>query len=135
VILRVPWRVCNFLGIWVTAVSWRGILLHAVVWLVGWLLDVIQYGIRYRHWIRLHICKELETRLRAGRPGFGFRQGGGIYYLRRRVWDGCGVHLSRSSYSSFGAGGVVLAARLRLVPGLGVRGAVPPLPASSWRVV
>jgi hypothetical protein len=31
--------------------------------------------------------------------------------------------------------GVGLAARLRLVPGLGVRGAVPPLPASSWSVV
>jgi hypothetical protein len=31
--------------------------------------------------------------------------------------------------------GVELAARLRLVPGLGVRGAVPSLPASSWRVV
>jgi hypothetical protein len=31
--------------------------------------------------------------------------------------------------------GVGLAARFRLVPGLGVRGAVPPLPASSWRVV
>jgi hypothetical protein len=31
--------------------------------------------------------------------------------------------------------GVRLAARLPLVPGLGVHGAVPPLPASSWRVV
>jgi hypothetical protein len=31
--------------------------------------------------------------------------------------------------------GVRLAARLRPVPGLGIRGAVPPLPASSWRVV
>jgi hypothetical protein len=31
--------------------------------------------------------------------------------------------------------GVGLAARLYLVPGLGMHGAVPPLPASSWRVV
>jgi hypothetical protein len=31
--------------------------------------------------------------------------------------------------------GVGLAARLRLVPTLGMRGTVPPLPASSWRVV
>jgi hypothetical protein len=31
--------------------------------------------------------------------------------------------------------GVGLAARLHLVPGLGMRGAVPPLPASSWRDV
>jgi hypothetical protein len=31
--------------------------------------------------------------------------------------------------------GVGLDARLRLVPGLGARGAVPPLPAFSWRVV
>jgi hypothetical protein len=30
--------------------------------------------------------------------------------------------------------GVGLAARLRLVPGLGVRGAVPPVRPSSWRV-
>jgi hypothetical protein len=31
--------------------------------------------------------------------------------------------------------GVELATRLRLVPGLGARGVVPPLPASSWGVV
>jgi hypothetical protein len=31
--------------------------------------------------------------------------------------------------------GVGLAARLHLVPGLGIRGVVPPLPASSLRVV
>jgi hypothetical protein len=31
--------------------------------------------------------------------------------------------------------GVGLAAPLHLVPGLGLRGAVLPLPASSWRVV
>jgi hypothetical protein len=31
--------------------------------------------------------------------------------------------------------GVGLAARLLLVPGLGVRGALPLVPASSWRVV
>jgi hypothetical protein len=54
---------------------------------------------------RFYIYKERETRLRAGRPGFGFRQGGNVYYLRRRVRDGCGAHLSRSSYPEVGAAG------------------------------
>jgi hypothetical protein len=53
----------------------------------------------------VYIYKETETRLRAGRPGFGFRQGTDVYYLRRRVRDGCGVHLSRSSYPAVGAAG------------------------------
>jgi hypothetical protein len=46
-----------------------------------------------------------ETRLRAGRPGFGFLHGGDVYYLRRRVRDGCGVHLSRTSYPAVGEAG------------------------------
>jgi hypothetical protein len=90
-------------------------------------------------YVCMYVCKEIvrerETRLRAGRPGFGFRQGGDVYYLRRRVRDGCGAHLSGGSYLRLGRLDVGLAARLRLVPGLGVRGAVSPLPASSWRVV
>jgi hypothetical protein len=73
--------------------------------------------------------------LRAGRPGFGFRQGGDVYYLRRRVRDGCGVHRFMSSFSVVRTAGRGAGRPLRLVPGLGVRGAVPPLPASSWRVV
>jgi hypothetical protein len=100
-------------------------------------VDVILYGIPYRHWIRLYvyIYKEIETRLRAGRPGFGFRQGRDVYYLRRRVRDGCGVHLSGGSYASVRRLGVGLSARFHLVPGLGVCGAVPLLPSFSWSVV
>jgi hypothetical protein len=53
------------------------------------------------------VCKEIEreTRLGAGRPGFGFRQGGDVYYLRHRLRDCCGVHLSRISYPAVGAAG------------------------------
>jgi hypothetical protein len=48
---------------------------------------------------------EKQTRLGAGRPGFGFRQGGAVYYLRRPVRDGCEVHLPRSSCPAIGAAG------------------------------
>jgi hypothetical protein len=51
------------------------------------------------------VYKEIKTRLRAGRPGFGFREGSDVNYLRRRVRDGCGVHLSRSSDTAVGAAG------------------------------
>jgi hypothetical protein len=49
--------------------------------------------------------RERETRLRAGRPAFGFRQVSDVYYLRRRVRDGCGVFLSGSSYPAVKAVG------------------------------
>jgi hypothetical protein len=73
--------------------------------------------------------------LRAGRPGFGFRQGGDVYYLHRRVRDGCGSTFPGALILRLGRLGVGLAARFHLVPGLGMRGAVPPLPASSCRVL
>jgi hypothetical protein len=74
-------------------------------------VDVIRYGIPYWHWIRLYIYiyiereRERETGLRAGRPGFSFRQGSDVYYLSRRVRDGCGVHLSGGSYHTVKAAG------------------------------
>jgi hypothetical protein len=49
--------------------------------------------------------RERETRLWARRPGFGFRQGSDVYYLRRRVRDGCGVHLSGGSHPAVRAAG------------------------------
>jgi hypothetical protein len=74
-------------------------------------VDVILYGIPYRLCIRLYIYiyrerdSVRETKLRAGRPGFGFREGGDVNYLRRRVLDGCRVHLSRRSDPAVGAAG------------------------------
>jgi hypothetical protein len=103
VILRVPCRACNFLTEWLLFPR-EG---FCSMQLVSYLVDVILYGIPYRHWIRLytHTHRDRETRLRAGRAGFGFRQGGDVYYLRRRVRDGSGVHISRSSYPAVGAAG------------------------------
>jgi hypothetical protein len=56
-------------------------------------------------YIYKELVRERDTRLRAGRPGFGFRRGGDVYYLRRRVRDGCGVHLSGGSFPVVGAAG------------------------------
>jgi hypothetical protein len=78
------------------------------------LIDDILYGILYRHWIRRAVMSIIYAVVCGTAVGSPFP---GALTLR------------------LGRLGVGLTARFRLVPGLGMRGAVPPLPASSWRVV
>jgi hypothetical protein len=117
VILRVPWRACNFLTEWLLfseevfcsmqlvsqSVSQSVSGCHSI-WNSVSTLDIF---VCVCVCARARVYKEIvgETRLPAGRPGFGFRQSGDVYYLRRRVRDGCGVHLSVGSYPAVRAAG------------------------------
>jgi hypothetical protein len=101
-------------------------------------VDVILYGILYRHWIDLYIYIRSEReRLGYGLGERGSVSGRAVMFIIYAVACGTAVGSVFPGALTLRLGwlGVGLAARLRLVPGLGVRGAVPPFPASSWRVV
>jgi hypothetical protein len=103
---------------------------------------VILYGIPYRNWICIYKLIYIYKYSERERQVDGLDDRGSV--SDRAVMSiiyavACGTAVGSTFPGAltlwWGRLGVGLAARLRLVPGLGVRGAVPPLSASSWRVV